>query len=164
MLPACLPAHWMQVATLTVVEVQSKTPDPRIAAWQGQQLAVLLCAYANCTAYQNGTVGEQFRAAALDLVTKMDYCALADDNIVGMKVWLGLNWGGKPAAGLGASSRGVVAGCGARRTAAARSITCPFVSAGAARHPCRCVWTRWHPCRWTGRQRRQALPLALWAL
>ena len=78
-------AHWMQVATLTVMEVQSKTPDPRIAAWQGQQLVVLLCAHANCTAYQNDTAGEQFRAAALGLVTKMDYCALSDDNIVGMK-------------------------------------------------------------------------------
>ena len=69
-----------------MVEVESKTPDPRIAAWQGQQLVVLLCTYANCTAFQNGTIGEQFNAAALELVTKMDYCALADDNIVGMKV------------------------------------------------------------------------------
>ena len=79
------------MATLTVLAVESKTPDPRIAAWQGQQLAVLLCAYANCTTYQNGTVGDQFNAAALEMVTKMDYCALADDNIVGMKVggWVG---------------------------------------------------------------------------
>ncbi len=76
----------MQVATLTVVDVESDTPDPRIAAWRGQELVVVLCAYANCTAYRNDTVGEQFNAAALKLVTRMDYCALADDNIVGMKV------------------------------------------------------------------------------
>ena len=76
----------MQVVTVKVLEVESKTPDPRIAAWKGQELVVVVCAYGNCTSDRNDTVGELFNAAALKLVTHMDYCALADDNIVGMKV------------------------------------------------------------------------------
>ena len=92
----CIPrVHCVQVATVTVLEVNSTTPDPRIATWQGQQLVVLLCADDNCNAYQNGTAGELFRAAALAEVTKMDYCALAEDNVITMKV------GGCPGAPAG---------------------------------------------------------------
>ena len=99
-----------------MVEVQSKTPDPRIAAWKGQQMRVLMCAYANCTAYQNETAGEQFRAAALEMVIKMDYCVLAENNLVSMKVGAGrLGAAGsamrvhrRQAAGLGWGRQGAV--------------------------------------------------------